>query len=252
MLADGLRVAVVAKPCDISAIRALQRRDPRARDLIRYALTIFCGGVPSHHMANDIVRSHGLDPGEVSLFRFRGEGWPGPLRTVARDGRTFDVDYDTAWYDPSVPWTYDMQWRCKICPDAIGEVADVACPDGWLMEGGRPVHRESDGVNLVIARTEAGRRLVERARAAGYLETAPCSPAELDAMHRDHHPRKLTAPARALGMRLAGSPSLRIRRYRAFAVTRRAGARAAASAAIGSFRRVRRGAAREPLPPPER
>jgi coenzyme F420 hydrogenase subunit beta len=249
LLDEGVRFAVLAKPCDISAVRALQRVDARARDNIRACVTMFCGGVPSLRMAHAIVRHHGVEPGEVTLFRFRGEGWPGPMRTVTADERTFDVSYDEAWYDPAATWTYDMQWRCKVCPDAIGEVADVSCPDGWVMLDGEPLHEEGpDGVNLVIARTDTGRRLVEAAAQAGYLETAPCSHAELDVMHRDHYPRKLSAPVRALGMRAGGQPALRIRRYRTLTVTRRAGLRATVSALIGSWRRVRRGANREPLP----
>lgn len=249
LLEEGIRFAVLAKPCDISAIRALQRSDERARERIRACLTIFCGGVPSTRMANDIVRHHGVEPDEVSLFRFRGEGWPGPMRTGTRDGRMYDLSYDEAWYDPSATWKYDMQFRCKVCPDAIGEVADVSCPDGWVMTDGVPLHEEGpDGVNLVIARTETGLALVEAAVRDGYLETSPCSLEELDQMHRDHHPRKTTAPARALGMRLGGSDGLRIRRYRSLTVTRRAGLRRAVAALVGSLRRVRRGANREPLP----
>jgi hypothetical protein len=49
-------------------------------------------------------------------------------------------------------------------------------------------------------------------------------------------------------MRLGGQPSLRIRRYRALTVTRRAGLRRTVDALLGSARRVRRGANREPLP----
>ena len=248
LLADGARFAVVAKPCDISAARALQRRDPRARAQITALLTSFCGGVPSLRMAERIVRSHGVEPGEVTLFQYRGDGWPGPLRTRTRDGRVFDVDYDTAWYDPSVPWQYDMQFRCKICPDAVGEVADVSCPDGWVLRGGRPIHAEAPGQNIIIARTRDGSALVERARAAGYLETAACTVAELDATEHDHHPRKLSAHARAAGVRLAGRPSLRIRGYRGLAAVRRAGPRHTLSAAWGGFRRARRGATVEPLP----
>jgi coenzyme F420 hydrogenase subunit beta len=249
LLDDGVRFAVLAKPCDISAVRALQRTDVRARDQIRACVTLFCGGVPSLRMADAIVRHHGVTPDEVTLFRFRGEGWPGPLRTGTADGSTYDISYDDAWYDASATWTYDMQFRCKVCPDAIGEVADVSCPDGWVMEGGKPLHDEGpDGVNLVIARTDTGRRLVEAAVGDGYLETAPCSYDELDLMHRDHYPRKLSAPARAAGMRLGGQPSLRIRRYRALTVTRRAGLRRTVDALLGSARRVRRGANREPLP----
>jgi coenzyme F420 hydrogenase subunit beta len=248
LLADGARFAVVAKPCDISAVRALQRRDARARAQIAALLTSYCGGVPSLRMAERIVRSHGVEPGEVALFQYRGDGWPGPLRTRTRDGRVFDVDYDTAWYDPSVPWEYDMQFRCKICPDAVGEVADVSCPDGWVLENGRPIHAEAEGRNIIIARTGNGRALVERARAAGYIETTGCTVSELAATEHDHHPRKLSAHARATGVRLAGRPSLRIRGYRSLAAVRRAGAAHTLSAAWGGFRRARRGATVEPMP----
>ena len=248
LLDEGARFAIVAKPCDISAVRALQHRDPRGREQIAATLTSYCGGVPSLLMAEKIVRSHGVEPDDVVGFTFRGDGWPGPMRTTARDGRTFDVTYDEAWYDPTVPWTYDMQFRCKICPDAIGEMADLSCPDGWVLRDGEPLHLEAEGRNIIIARTGAGTALVERARAAGYVETAPCTLAELEATERDHLPRKLSAHARATGVRLAGRPSLRIRGYRSGAAVRRAGVRRTVAAAWGGFRRARRGATREPQP----
>jgi coenzyme F420 hydrogenase subunit beta len=248
LLDEGARFAVVAKPCDISAVRALQRRDPRAQRQVAALLTSYCGGVPSLRMAERIVRSHGVSPDEVTLFQFRGDGWPGPLRTRTRDGREFDVDYDTAWYDPTVPWEYDMQFRCKICPDAIGEVADVSCPDGWILRDGEPVHAEAEGRNIIIARTLAGKALVERAREAGSLVTERCTVAELEATERDHLPRRLSASARAAGVRAAGRPTLGIHGYRSLQTARRAGARRTLAAAWGGFRRARRGATTEPLP----
>jgi coenzyme F420 hydrogenase subunit beta len=130
----------------------------------------------------------------------------------------------------------------------VGEVADVSCPDGWVLEDGRPIHAEAEGRNIIIGRTGNGRTLVERARAAGYIETAACTVAELDATEADHHPRKLSAHARAAGVRLAGRPSLRIRGYRGLAAVRRAGPAHTLSAAWGGFRRARRGATMEPLP----
>ena len=116
------------------------------------------------------------------------------------DGRVFEIDYDTAWFDPTVPWTYDIQFRCKICPDAIGEAADVSCPDGWVMEDGKPIHREAPGVNVVLPRTAAGRRLVAEAAAAGDIHLEPFTLAELDLMHADHYQRKLENPGRLLGL----------------------------------------------------
>ena len=72
----------------------------------------------------------------------------------SKDGTVKELSYDTVWYEPGVPWTYDIQYRCKICPDAIGELADVSCPDGWVMENGKPVHKEAPGQNVFVARTE--------------------------------------------------------------------------------------------------
>ena len=156
-------------------------------------------------------------------MRWRGHGWPGPTHIESKDGRSFDLSYDTTWYDPSVPWTYDIQFRCKICPDAIGELADVACPDGWVMENGKPVHKEAPGVNIAVARTEAGRRLVQRAAAAGEIHLESFDRPSLHAMHSDHLERKLGHPARGLGLALSGQPRLRVRRYRALAAILRAG-----------------------------
>lgn len=245
LLDEGRRFAVVAKPCDVAAVRALMRQDARARRQIVACLTIFCGGVPYLATAEDIARFKGLDPAQLTLFRWRGEGWPGPIRMESRDGRSAEMTYDEAWYNPAATWSYAMQFRCKICPDAIGELADVACPDGWIMEDGKPIHREAPGINIAIARTVAGRDLVEAALAAGALQAAPFTVDELFAMHGDHLDRKLGSPARLAGLRLAGEPVPRITGFRRWTTLRRAGLRASWRAFVGAFRRARAGANRE-------
>ncbi len=245
LLDEGRRFAVIAKPCDVAAVRALQRQDPRARAQIPYLLTIFCGGVPTTFTAEKIARHAGFEPDELRVFRWRGNGWPGPTRMETRDGRVAELTYDEAWYNPAATWTYDIQFRCKLCPDAIGELADVACPDGWIMQDGKPLHREAPGVNIALARTSAGRTLVAEALAAGALAGAPFTVDELLAMHGDHLDRKLGHPARLLGLRLAGEPVPRLRGYRWWATVRRKGWRGNWQALRGAYRRARAGANRE-------
>ena len=247
LLAEGKRFAVIGKPCDCSAIRNLAATDPRVREQIPYLLTLFCGGVPTTHMAHKFAAAQGLTPEQIALFRWRGEGWPGMTHIRSTDGRVFEIDYDTAWFDPTVPWTYDMQFRCKICPDAIGEAADVSCPDGWVMEDGKPIHREAPGVNVVLPRTAAGRRLIAEAAAAGDIHLEPFTLTELDLMHADHYQRKLENPGRLLGLAIADVPRPRIRRYRLLPTLLRAGLALTWREFLGSFRRLRRGANREPL-----
>merc|ERR1711933_205321 len=92
--------------------------------------------------------------------------------------------------------------RCKICPDAIGEMADVSCPDGWLFDpkAQRYSSDESDnpGQNLVLCRTAKGEELVRECAAAGDLVLSPLEVCELEQMHQDHYPRKCLWPLRLL------------------------------------------------------
>lgn len=247
LLDEGIRFAVIAKPCDIAAIRNLARLDARVQKQVPYCLSIFCGGAPTVHTAHKIAAYCGVRPDELDVFRWRGHGWPGTTHIETKDGRQFDLGYDLVWYDATVPWTYDIQFRCKICPDAIGELADVACPDGWVMEDGKPIHREAPGVNIAIARTQAGRGLVERAAAAGDLTLAPFDLPALRAMHSDHLDRKLGHPARRLGLALAGEPVLRAPGFRSLQAILRNGLLGNWRACWGAFRRASARANREPL-----
>jgi coenzyme F420 hydrogenase subunit beta len=246
LLDDGVRFALVAKPCDVNALRALGRRDPRVARQVPYMLTIFCGSFSSSHFPVQVMRYHGVEPGEVRTFRFRGEGWPGPTRVETRDGRTFDVTYDEVWYDKTKPWRHGFQHRCKICPDAIGEDADVAAPDGWLVVDGRPVHEEAPGVNFTICRTPAGSDLVRRAAEAGYLSLEPLGLDELAHVHADHLPRKTSWPVRLLALTLLRQPHVRVRGLRPLRAVRAAGLRHTLSAFGGALRRARAGTQREP------
>lgn len=67
------------------------------------------------------------------------------------------------WRDES---TWRIQSRCKVCPEAIGESADIVAADCW--DGGGP-SGEDDGVNAVLVRTRAGAALFDAAVAAGSL-----------------------------------------------------------------------------------
>ena len=90
-----------------------------------------------------------------------------------------------------------MPWRCKICPDGIGEGADIAAADNW--PGGAPdptAEADDPGTNAVIVRTKAGGALMTRATAAGYLAIGDT----LDAAHMSNvqpHQVKKRQAARA-------------------------------------------------------
>ena len=242
LLDEGVIFVVVGKPCDIAAIKNLARLDQRVETQIPYTLTIFCGGLPSLQMPSDMAEHFGIKASELSRFRFRGEGWPGLTHMEAQDGRSFDLTYEECYLSGDTPWAYDAQFRCKICPDAIGELADVACPDGWVMENGKPIHREAPGANILVARTPKGQALLRDAESSGAIVLEPFSEVELMTMHADHIPRKIGWPARTLGLVLAGKPTIKVRNFRRGKAISASGLIYFVKNVIGTFWRAWRGA----------
>lgn len=163
LLERGRPFAFVGKPCDVAALRNLAKHDARVEQLVRYALAFVCGGASEFTKTLDLVHGFGLQEREVSLLRYRGMGNPGLTRIETKDGRTFAVTYNDLWQDEG-KWM--LQFRCKVCADAIGELADIAVSDVW--SGGEPAG-ENEGFNGFIARTPKGSALLDEAERAGVL-----------------------------------------------------------------------------------
>ncbi|WP_245451657.1 Coenzyme F420 hydrogenase/dehydrogenase, beta subunit C-terminal domain [Mesorhizobium waimense] len=193
--------ALIAKPCDVTAVRNLARLDRRVDELMRYALAFVCGGASDLSKSEQALQRFGLTEDELALFRYRGHGNPGLNRIETRDGRGFELSYRQLWEDED-KWM--IQPRCKICPDAIGQVADIAVSDAWL-NGGPAV--EDEPLNGIIVRTRRGLELFDAAVAAGALTTKrETSFAELGEL-QSHQVRKRRAVwARLKGVEIAGKP----------------------------------------------
>ncbi len=213
----GVPTLFIAKPCDVSALRRLARHDERVDTVFPVKLSFFCGGIPSEKGAETIVREMGMEPDRVVNFRYRGNGWPG--LTVAEDdeGRSGEMSYEQSW---GKHLSGKVQFRCKICPDPVGGVADIACADAWYGgETGYPQFDEAEGRSLVMVRTAAGERLLDSARAAGVIATEGLDIREIDLMQPAQARRKRRISARMAACRAALRP-----------VTRTAGLRVAAAA----------------------
>jgi coenzyme F420 hydrogenase subunit beta len=194
--------ALIAKPCDIAAVRNLARIDSRVDRYLAYALTFVCGGASDLTKSEEVLSDFRIRADEISLFRYRGYGNPGPTRLETRDGRSFELTYQDMWKDEA---TWRIQPRCKICPDAIGESSDLAASDVW--PGGAPAG-ENLGFNGIIVRTRRGLELYRAALAAGAIavEAREVSFRDLDDFQPHQVYKKRAVWARLAGMRAAGRP----------------------------------------------
>jgi len=238
-LSEPGRFAFVGKPCDVSALRGLATCDPRVAERVPVALSFFCGGLPSHAGADRIIRAMGLEPEAVVRFRYRGEGWPGLTRAETADGRSAEMLYDHSW---GGHLSKEVQFRCKICPDAVGGVADIACADAWHDTGsGMPSFEESEGRSLLMTRSDAGEALVASALAAGVLVAEPLAVEAIDVMQYSQARRKRLVPARLLACALTGQPRPRTGGLDLPRAARRAGVVESARNTLGTMRRIIQG-----------
>lgn len=239
VLADGGAAAFVGKPCDISALRRLSRLDPRVERHIPLALSFFCAGVPSHDAAERVLAAMGVAPGDVSAFRYRGEGWPGNAAATLADGSVRELSYAHSWGDHL---SGEVQFRCKICPDAVGGVADIACADAWYGDDdGYPTFAEQDGRSLILARTAAGERLLRSAMAAGTLAAEPLGVDQIDRMQPGQARRKRLVRARVAALALALQPVPRMTGTCVEAASKRAGLAEQLRNVVGTVRRIANG-----------
>jgi coenzyme F420 hydrogenase subunit beta len=235
-LAAGRRFAFVGKPCDVAALRALARIDPRVDACIPITLSFFCAGVPAQAGAEAVLDRLGVRPEEVAAFRYRGNGWPGAAVATLRDGAERRMSYHDSW---GGILSGHVQFRCKICPDGTGGAADLVCADAWECdERGYPLFAEAEGVSLVMARTEAGKALLDAAVGAGRLSLEPFPLAGIAAMQPGQRERKRALLARLLALGLLMRPAPRYRGFRLLAAARQAALRSHFRNVLGTARRV--------------
>ena len=193
----------VGKPCDISAIRQLSKIDTRVNQLCKYLLTLVCGGFAEFTKAQEFIESFNVKEDELSIFRYRGYGNPGKMYIKTKDGREYDREYNSFWGEESA---WRVPFRCKICPDAIGESADIAALDTW--RGGSP-KGEDEGFNAAIVRTKKGLDLLNEAAKTGFIHIGDKLEIEDISDFQPHQVNKKKAVyARHQGMKKNNSPTI--------------------------------------------
>ncbi len=196
--------AFVGKPCDISAIRQLSKSDERVNKLCKYLLTLVCGGSTEFTKSQDFIESFKVKEDELSIFRYRGFGNPGRMYIKTKDGREHDREYNSFWGEES---TWRVHFRCKICPDAIGESSDIAALDTW--RGGSP-KGEDEGFNAAIVRTKKGLELLNEAIEAGYIKMGDqLEIKDIDDFQPHQVNKKKAVYARHEGMRKQNIPTVK-------------------------------------------
>ena len=188
----------IGRPCDPAAGHLAARLHPKLEANLGLSIAIFCASTPATTATLDLIRELGIaEPRLVESVRYRGRGWPGRFRARAGEQEVSET-YAHSWH----AFQSRRQWRCYICADHTGEFADVSVGDPWYRE----IPADEPGRSLVLARTERGHALIERAVAAGYLVLERAAPAILTASQPELLKTRGANWGRIQAMRLFGLP----------------------------------------------
>lgn len=178
--------AFIGKPCDIAGMQNFISAYPQYRHKVKYYLAIFCAGMPSYKATEKALTTFGKKEKPQTL-RYRGDGWPGYFTATYQDGASCRMTYNESW---GKILGRDLGFRCKICPDGIGLLADIASGDSWNTKSGYPDFTEADGKNFCFMRTEKGLKLFKEAEEAGYIITEALNEDNVRDMQRYQYERR--------------------------------------------------------------
>jgi coenzyme F420 hydrogenase subunit beta len=195
----------IGKPCDASAVMSLRRERPQLHNNLGLVLTFFCAGTPSTRGTLDLISDFGTPLNEVKSVRYRGEGWPGLFKVSGKDDKT--LTYNESWGK----LTNYRPFRCHLCPDGLGRVADIACGDAWEEYDGQG--NSDPGRSILLVRTERGREILHRAQAAGYVELHQISAENVFRAQHNLLNRRRDIYGRLLAMKMLAVPTPRFRGY---------------------------------------
>lgn len=179
------RVAVMATPCVIAGLRAIEREKPDylKADIILH-IANFCGGFKSYKNIKRLAAIHKVDYHNLSDFRFRGDGQPGSLRFVENTGKTASTPYPLYVGLNG----YSKMLRCHLCPDATGELADIACGDAWIPR----FQNDSSTWSMVICRNKQADEIMIQMKNKGLIVTDSVSSEEVSLSQRQNLASKKT------------------------------------------------------------
>lgn len=178
------RVLFIGTPCQIAALRMLQKISPALREKIPLTMGNFCGGFRDLRETDTVIKRSGIRPGDVVRFRYRGGGQPGSM-----------VIEDHECHRSALPYPgyarmtgYVKHKRCRLCVDATAELADFSCGDAWIPR----FLNSGQAWSLVLTRSEYAEAILQEMVIQKKIKLAEVTIDELKKSQHDNLSSKKT------------------------------------------------------------
>jgi len=222
----------IGKPCDIQGLTKAKSIFPELKKGIELKLSIFCAGTPSTAATLKLIESLNVPQNQVTGIRYRGRGWPGTFAVWMNGSKkpAVDIPYSEAWgflqkYRP---------FRCYLCPDGTGELADISCGDPWY----RKIRDKEQGYSLILIRTKRGKEIFHKALKEGYIMAEKVKPEVLRLSQPEFPAKRGAVWGRLLAMKMFGIPAPTYEGWPLFECWTKLSAKEKTKSILGTARRI--------------
>lgn len=176
---------IVGLPCHIQGFRKRARIDKRFRDKILGFFSLYCSSERTYYAQDYLFHKLGITKNNVEYFAFRDEGCLGNLTICQRREndnshtsiintsstndltsaqlKKISIPYIT-YYGP-VLRSFFKPYRCLLCIDHYGELADVSFGDIHIP----PYDQDKVGISSWITRSKYWEDLFQQAKEKGFI-----------------------------------------------------------------------------------
>jgi coenzyme F420-reducing hydrogenase beta subunit len=127
------RVAIVALPCQLKALKKIEKKYPQLKEKIILRISLFCSGQTSKKLIEKILEKNNINLSDVKRIYFRKGLWKGNTYIEMRDGNEKIISYLYYLCTYRNLYFYSLS-RCYSCQDQFGYFGDISCGDIWLDE----------------------------------------------------------------------------------------------------------------------
>lgn len=186
---DDRKYAFVGKSCDILCLKNFVKEYPKYENRIYITICIFCAGMPSYNASKKIAESFQTSK-DIVGYQYRGNGWPGSFTITYKDGSCKKKTYIDAWMNYLGK---DIHYRCKVCPDSVGTIADIAVCDSWIYENNKINFNDRPGISCVLLRSIKAKDVFDSMQKKSYIEAAKMDDSILWKIQPNHVRKRLSS-----------------------------------------------------------
>lgn len=139
--------ACFSLPCQVEPIKRILEK----HNIESYIIELTCSSQQSYEATEFLIKREGLKKEDISMIRYRGNGWPGGVTITTKGGKHFFFDNNNSIWTKIFHSHLFIMPRCFFCSPTKKTTSDIIIADPWNID--KP-GEEKEGRTLCYIKTE--------------------------------------------------------------------------------------------------